>query len=326
MSGDGISVAADTASTPWVAIINETLARRFWPGENPIGKRFTVDAISGERVREVIGVVRDVPLQYVHYRSWPVAYTLYRQQAEQYEGWNAGSFGSMTFFLRRNDDPLSLVPAVRKAVAEVDPNRPPADFQTMTAFVGRGMRTRGFYVSMLGLFALMATVLAAASIYGVMTFSARHGARAGNLVVTASGTALRSLRSVVFGNCRRTRVDKMDRTPALESHSDRSCNFCRRHSPIGRRVGGCLFHSGLESATHGRERLLKPDDASFLGQSGFCREVILGGPAGWDEGQVGTNTRARFSGKRGLSLDLPLSSFLIFVSCTPKCAKGGSSG
>jgi len=196
--------AADSASTPWVAVINETLARRLWPGESPIGKRFTVDAVSGERVREVIGVVRDVPLQYVHYISVPVAYTLYRQQPEQYEGWNAGSFGQMNFFVRGNGDPMSLVPAVRQAVAEVDPHRPPVDFQTMTAFVGRGMGTRRFYVSMLGLFAFMAIVLAAASIYGLVTLPiverpgtgrtrAPLSADARTGVAAASGRALRSI-------------------------------------------------------------------------------------------------------------------------------------
>jgi putative ABC transport system permease protein len=196
--------ATDTASAPWVAIINETLAQRFWPGENPIGKHFNVDAVSGERARVVIGVVRDVPLQYVPTRPQPVAYTLYRQQPNKYEGWNAGMFGQMMLFIRSNRAPMSLVPAVRQAVYEVDPNRPPADFQTMTAFVGKGMRTRGFYVSMLGLFAFMATVLAAVSIYGVMTLSVFDrtgvtstrmalGVRARDVVAAAGSRALRSV-------------------------------------------------------------------------------------------------------------------------------------
>jgi hypothetical protein len=118
----------------------------------------------------VIGVVRDVPLQYVRGKApQAVAYTLYRQQPEQFEGGNAGAFGHMTFFVRSAGDPMSLVPAVRQAIAAIDPNRPPGDFQTLTAFVEPGMRTRGVYVSMLGLFAFMAVMLAAVSVYGVMT-------------------------------------------------------------------------------------------------------------------------------------------------------------
>ena len=192
----------DTASAPWVAIVNETLARHLWPDENPIGKRFTVDAISGERVREVIGVVRDVPLEYVHNKTpKAVAYTLYRQQAEKYEGWNATMFGQMHFFVRGKGDPMVLVPGLRTAIAEMDPNRPAVDFQTMTAFVGKGMRARGLYLSMLGLFALMATVLAAVSIYGVVTFSVSRGVaprtslpiNARAHAADAAGTALRSV-------------------------------------------------------------------------------------------------------------------------------------
>ena len=198
--------ARDTASAPWVAVINETLARRFWPGENPIGKRFIVDAVSGERVREVVGVVRDVPLQYVRTRPRrPVAYTLYRQQPEKYEGWNAGMFGQMTFFVRSNARSDESRAGCAAAVAEVDPNRPPAGFQTLTSFVGKGMRTRGFYVSTLAPFAFMATVLAAVSIYDVVTLSVSHRTAQGRIrTASASGHAI-SRPQPVLVRCARLR-------------------------------------------------------------------------------------------------------------------------
>ena len=92
--------ARDTRSTQWVAVINETMAQQFWPGEDPIGKRFTVDAAFGEGPREVIGVVRDVALRYIRTGPpQPVAYTLYLQQPERYRGFNTGMFGQMTFFI-----------------------------------------------------------------------------------------------------------------------------------------------------------------------------------------------------------------------------------
>ena len=203
----------DTPSAPWVAVINETLASRFWPGEDPLGKRFTVDAVSGEHEREVIGVIRDVPLQYIRTPGspQPVAYTLYRQQPDRYEGLNAGMFGEMRFLIRSDGDPMSLVTAVRQAVAEVDPDRPPAEFQTLTQFVGPGMRTRQFYVSILSVFAIMATLLAAIGIYGVMTVSVSQrtreigirmavGARATNIVAAVGGQTLPwVLAGVLFG-------------------------------------------------------------------------------------------------------------------------------
>jgi len=170
--------STDKGSTPWVAVINETAARRFWPGENPIGKRFLIDAAFGEQPREVIGVVRDVALRYIRTGPpQPVVYSLYNQQPERYEGFNANTFGQMTFFVRSGQDPSSLGYAARRAVAEVDPARPLAHMQTMTEFVAEGLRTRRYYASALGVFAFMATVLAAVGVYGVMTSSVEQRTR-----------------------------------------------------------------------------------------------------------------------------------------------------
>ena len=219
--------ARDTSSAPWVAVINQTLARRFWPGENPIGKRFIVDAASGERVREVVGVVRDVPLQYVRTGPpRPVAYTLYRQQSERYLGGNAGMFGQMTFFVRSSRDPMSLVPAVKAAVAEVDSNRPPAGFQTLTSFVGTGMRTRGFYVSTLATFAFMATVLAALGIYNVVTLSVSQRTRGPDshrFGFASTRYRGRSQYLCVAVRCGRRTFRPCGRIGSLHDGSNRSC-------------------------------------------------------------------------------------------------------
>jgi putative ABC transport system permease protein len=165
--------AKDSPSTPWVAVINETLAKRLWPGENPIGKQFTVDAASGERPREVIGVVRDLALRYVRTGApQPVAYALYLQQPERFEGANAGMFGQMTFIVRSQQDPALLAAAARRAVAEVDPDRPLSNIQTMMASAGGNiMSTRRYYVVTLATFALLAVILAAVGVYGVMSSS-----------------------------------------------------------------------------------------------------------------------------------------------------------
>jgi putative ABC transport system permease protein len=170
--------ARDTRTTPWVAVINETMARRFWPEEDPIGKHFTVDAAFGEQPREVIGIVRDVSLRYVRTGPpQPVAYTLYLQQPERYEGFNANMFGQMTFFVRTKKDPASLAAAARQAVAEIDPDRPLANVEPMTDFVAGEMKNRGYYASALGIFAFMATVLAAVGVYGVMSSSVSQRTR-----------------------------------------------------------------------------------------------------------------------------------------------------
>src|SRR5439155_5240477 len=85
----------DSSSAPWVAVINETAARRFWPGEDPIGKRFTLDVASAERPREVIGVVRDIPLRSAYVDIEPVMYTPFQQQLDHYRGPFATLLGQM---------------------------------------------------------------------------------------------------------------------------------------------------------------------------------------------------------------------------------------
>jgi predicted permease len=200
----------DTRSMPWVAVINETMANRFWPGEDPIGKHFTIDAVFGERPREVIGVVRDIALRYV--RNGPqeaVAYTLYLQQPERYEGFNANMFGQMTFFIRSDQNPSSLALMAQGAVAEVDPDRPLANIRTMAESVSGSLRTFRYYVSALGVFAFMATILAAVGVYGVMSSAVSQrtreigirialGATARDIVGMVGGRALRLVAIGVF--------------------------------------------------------------------------------------------------------------------------------
>ena len=166
----------DTAARPWVAIVNESAARRFWPGEDPIGRRLTIDVVPDERPREVIGVVRDIPTRHGEIEPQPVIYTSYLQQPSRYGGAFGTMFGQMTFVVRHATDPLSLVPAVRSAVAAIE-SRPIANVMTAEQRRAFGTDRLRYNLFLFGVLACTAALLAAVGIYGLLAYSVNQRTR-----------------------------------------------------------------------------------------------------------------------------------------------------
>jgi predicted permease len=166
----------DTAGTPWTAVVNETCARVFWPGENAIGKRLTVDTVPEEHAREVIGVVRDIPTRHAE-PPQPVIYASYLQQPTRYRGPWAGLFGTMIFMMRGTGDPQTLIPAARLALAEIDPERPIAPVSTEESHLSNGVGQFRNSVLLVSVLAAVAMLLAATGTYGVMAYSVSQHTR-----------------------------------------------------------------------------------------------------------------------------------------------------
>jgi putative ABC transport system permease protein len=163
--------ARDTAGAPWVAIVNETAARRFWPNEDPLGKRIALDSGPGDRRREVVGVVPDIPTRTRDLSPSPVVYISYLQQPAQYRLPWANLLGQMTFVLRSSQNPTRLIREAQKAVAEIDPDIPVSNIAPMEQYTEARLGDLFYYSLTLGGFALVATLLAAMGTYGILAYS-----------------------------------------------------------------------------------------------------------------------------------------------------------
>jgi putative ABC transport system permease protein len=150
----------DKKDSPRVAVINEELAKKFFPDEDPIGKRINVTN-GPERFREIVGIVGDV-------KQYGLAQPTTMQT---YEPYLQTPFSGMTLVVRADGNPAALTGAIRSEVLAIDKEQPVSRIRPLEQVVSESVAKQRFLMLLLGIFASVALVLAAVGLYGVMSYS-----------------------------------------------------------------------------------------------------------------------------------------------------------
>ena len=209
---------SDSANTPPVVVVNESLARNYFANEEPLGKRITL--LGDTHACEIVGVVGDVKHSALDEEAKPEMYTPMTQ---------ARFFPIfMSLAVRADGDPMQMVAAVRGQVWAVDKDQPISNIQTMERLMAKSVAPRRFNLLLLGVFALVGLALACVGLYGVMSYTVTQrtqeigvrmalGAQTGNVLRLVIGEGMKlALIGALLGLCGALALTRLLKTLLFE--------------------------------------------------------------------------------------------------------------